>query len=57
LSLIGTKISRLKNLLFSGKTPNNEGIEDTLLDMAVYCVLLAAWWRKNKRDAEQKFAA
>lgn len=37
--LIGIKLSRLRELLKSGKTPNNESIQDTRLDLAVYSVL------------------
>lgn len=37
--LIGVKEARLLELQSSGKVPNNESIEDTLLDAAVYSVL------------------
>ncbi len=40
LSLIATKVARLGQLL-SGKTPNNESIQDSILDLANYAVLLA----------------
>lgn len=40
LSLIATKVARLGNLLASGKTPNNESIEDSILDLANYTLLL-----------------
>jgi len=39
LSLIATKVARLGNL-FKGKVPNNESIEDSIIDMANYCFLL-----------------
>ena len=39
LSLIATKVARLGNL-FKGKIPNNESIEDSIIDMANYCFLL-----------------
>ena len=42
LNLIATKVARLGVLLNSGKAPNNESIQDTVLDMANYCVLLSA---------------
>jgi hypothetical protein len=38
-TLIGVKEARLLELQASGKVPNNESIEDTLLDAAVYAVL------------------
>jgi len=40
---IGTKISRLSNLLNSGKTANHESIEDTFIDIANYLLL----WRAD----------
>ena len=33
------KINRLKSLLESGKAPNNESIEDTLIDLANYAII------------------
>lgn len=41
LSLISTKVARLGVLLNSKQEPNNESINDTLLDLANYSVLLA----------------
>jgi len=40
LSLIATKVARLGVLLNNDKTPNNESISDSLLDLANYTVLL-----------------
>jgi len=40
LSLIATKVARLGVLLNNDKTPNNESINDSLLDLANYTVLL-----------------
>lgn len=40
LVLIGIKVARLGQLL-SGKTPNNESIDDSILDLANYTVLLS----------------
>jgi len=40
LSLIATKVARLGVLLNNDKTPNNESIQDSLLDLANYTVLL-----------------
>lgn len=40
--LMGVKQARLNELL-KGKTPNNESIEDTKLDLAVYAALYASY--------------
>lgn len=39
LSLIATKVARL-GVLLQGKVPNNESIQDSVLDLANYSVLL-----------------
>lgn len=39
LSLIATKVARL-GVLLQGKIPNNESIQDSVLDLANYAVLL-----------------
>lgn len=41
LSLIATKVARLGVLLKDSKVPNNESIEDTILDLANYTILLS----------------
>ena len=40
LALIATKVARLGSLLSSGKTPNNESINDSCIDLANYALLL-----------------
>lgn len=40
LSLIGTKVARLGSLLKDGRTPKNEAITDSVLDLANYAFLL-----------------
>ena len=40
LNMIATKVARLGVLLNSTGTPNNESIEDSILDLANYAVLL-----------------
>ena len=40
LSLIATKVARLGVLLNSNKSPNNESIEDSVLDLSNYALLL-----------------
>lgn len=41
--LIGTKLARLATLLDSGKTPNNEPVSDSFLDLCTYCALWASY--------------
>lgn len=41
LSLIATKVARLGVLLNSNKEPNNESVQDSVLDLANYAVLLS----------------
>lgn len=49
--MIATKQSRLKGLLKPGAKPNNESVEDTLLDRAVYSVIALAAYRDGQYDA------
>jgi hypothetical protein len=44
--LIGIKKARLRELLRSGKTPNNESIADTRTDLAMYAALWASYYRE-----------
>jgi hypothetical protein len=41
--LIGVKLARLKELVGNGKTPNNESVQDSRLDLAVYAALWASY--------------
>lgn len=41
LSLIATKVARLGVLINSNKEPNNESINDSVLDLANYAILLS----------------
>ena len=41
LSLISTKVARLGVLLNSDKEPNNESVQDSVLDLANYSILLS----------------
>ena len=45
--LIGIKEARLKELTSSGKIPNNESIQDTRIDAAVYAVLRASYYYED----------
>lgn len=49
--LIGVKIARLSELL-SGKTPKNESIEDTFIDLANYCAIWGSYRIKRARIVE-----
>jgi hypothetical protein len=40
LNLIATKVARLGVLFSSGKLPNNESIQDSVIDLACYTALL-----------------
>lgn len=40
LSLIAVKVARLGTLISESKTPNNESIEDSILDLCNYGLLL-----------------
>ena len=42
---IHDKVARLENLLSNGHTPNNESIEDTLLDIVGYSAIGIMWER------------
>lgn len=41
LSLIATKVARLGVLLNSDKSPDNESVQDSVLDLANYSILLS----------------
>lgn len=42
-TLIGVKLARLRELLSTDKVPNNESVEDTFLDLAVYTALWSSY--------------
>lgn len=48
LSLIATKVARLGVLLNSKNDPNNESIDDSVLDLANYAILLHMLLSENK---------
>ncbi len=47
LTLIGVKLARLKELTTANKTPNNESIQDTRMDLAMYAALLASYFNED----------
>jgi hypothetical protein len=48
LNMIATKVARLGVLINSSNNPNNESIEDSVLDLANYSVLLLMIINENK---------
>lgn len=52
LGKIADKYVRLEHLMLSGDTPNNESIEDTLFDLANYCIM-----ELTERQAEREAIA
>lgn len=54
LALIATKVARLGNLLSSGKTPDNESVDDSIVDMANYSLLLSMIVADSRKQKELK---
>jgi len=50
LSLIATKVARLGVLLGSNKEPNNESIQDSILDLANYSILLSMILKDSEKE-------
>lgn len=52
---ISDKLNRLKHLLSNAKSPQNESIEETWVDIAVYAVIAVMFRRKwfQKLDIKQ----
>jgi hypothetical protein len=42
------KLGRLDNLISDGRVPNYESIEDTLIDLANYCLITLLEFEKHK---------
>jgi len=47
--LLGIKYARLWELIRSGKTPNHESIEDTMIDISIYSNLRISYRRDHSR--------
>ncbi|HYV51908.1 MAG TPA: hypothetical protein VE971_01325 [Candidatus Eisenbacteria bacterium] len=45
VGLMAVKLARLAALLNTGKTPNNESVGDSFVDLCVYAILWAAYYR------------
>lgn len=48
--MIHTKYLRMRNIVEGGQETNFEALEDTLVDMAVYCAMFAAYLENKKND-------
>lgn len=48
LVFLRTKLSRLDNLLMNNKTPNNESVEDNIIDIANYAIIWLLEIQKEK---------
>lgn len=46
--LIGTKLARLASLLSSKRRPSNESLDDSFLDLVVYCILMYCYWKERQ---------
>lgn len=51
LTLLGMKMSRLTQLISKGKKARNESVEDTMLDIINYVVLLRGMMKEQENDA------
>ena len=49
---LAEKVSRLKNLLSKGTEPENESIDDTLEDIAVYAVIAKLYRKKQFQNLD-----
>lgn len=49
VTMLGIKLARLAELTSSGKTPNNESVDDTFLDFCTYGVLWMAYNQTKKK--------
>lgn len=52
LVLLGIKLARLKTLIVSDREPNNESIEDTLVDSVNYNGILKSYLELKNSDAD-----
>lgn len=49
-TMVGIKMARLAELQGKGKTPKNESVMDSLLDLAVYGALYASYYLQLETD-------
>jgi len=48
IALIATKLARIAELS-DGRSPNNESLDDSFLDLVTYCGLWAAYSKRNRK--------
>ena len=48
LHMIRTKVLRIRSVGENQKKTNFESLEDSLIDLAVYCCMFVAWLRNKK---------
>jgi len=53
-TLIGTKLARISELTKPRRSPNNESLDDSFLDLANYCTI---WWSyyRSKNESRRCF--
>jgi hypothetical protein len=51
--LIGIKLARLNELLASGKTAQNESVQDSRMDLTMYCALWTSYHLRLTYDDKQ----
>lgn len=49
IALIGTKLARIAELS-DGRTPNNESLDDSFLDLVTYCALWASYVKRTRNS-------
>ena len=54
IHMIHTKYLRMRNIVEGGQATNFEALEDTLVDMAVYCAMFAAYLENIKMEKDNK---
>lgn len=52
IHMIHTKYLRMRNIVEGKQETNFEALEDTLVDMAVYCAMFAAYLENKKNDLD-----
>jgi hypothetical protein len=49
--LIGVKLARIGALLTQKRKPNNESLDDSFLDLVVYCILFYCFWKDRLEES------
>ena len=55
--LIGIKLARLNELIASGKTAQNESVQDSRMDLTMYCALWTSYTMPLSYDDRQLLSA